>query len=158
ILVGPIADIDPFALPQAPNIHYIGPKLYGDLPGYLAGWDAAMLPFRRDDVAGRVVRTRTPEYLAAGRPVVSTSIRDVLKPFAEYGLARIADTVPAFVAAVEEAMREDPLERTAAADAFLSTLSWDRTWQRMRATIERSATRLRLSARRTAVSSASATA
>jgi UDP-galactopyranose mutase len=158
ILVGPIADIDPFELPQAPNLHYLGPKLCGDLPAYIAGWDVAILPFAGDEARRVVVRTRTPEYLAAGKPVVSTPIRDVVKPFGEHGLARIADNTSAFVAAIEDAMREDPLERALAADAFLSDMSWDRTWQRMRTAIQRSAARARTAGPRASVSNAAASA
>jgi UDP-galactopyranose mutase len=158
ILVGPIADIDPFELPQAPNLHYLGPKLSGDLPSYTAGWDVAMLPFARKDTTRMIVRTRAPEYLAAGKPVVSTSIRDVVKPFGEQGLVHTADTTPAFIAAIENVMREDPRERTAATAAFLSTMSWDRTWQRMRAAIQRCAARKRTVGRRASLSGAGAPA
>ena len=60
--------------------------------GYIAGWDVAMLPFARNDATRFISPTKTPEYLAAGKPVVSTSIRDVVRPYGEQGLARIADT------------------------------------------------------------------
>ncbi len=63
--------------------------------------------------------------------MVSTSIRDVVRPYGDQGLARIADSVPEFVAAIEAALTEDPSSRRARADAFLSQLSWDATWARM---------------------------
>ncbi|MGH9348034.1 MAG: glycosyltransferase [Vicinamibacterales bacterium] len=131
VLVGPIAKIDPAVLPQGPNIHYLGAKQYTELPAYLAGWDVALIPFARNEATRFISPTKTPEYLAAGVPVVSTSIRDVVRPYGQCGLARIADAVPEFVAACEAAMAEDPVGRRTAADAFLRQTSWDGTWMQI---------------------------
>jgi UDP-galactopyranose mutase len=136
VLIGPTAKIDPMALPRAANLHYLGAKSYAQLPEYIAGWDVAMLPFARNDATRYISPTKTPEYLAAGKPVVSTSIRDVVRPYGQQGLARIADTVPDFIAAVDAALAEDPVERLRAADAFLTHMSWEGTWSRMRQMVE----------------------
>ena len=136
VLVGPTAKIDPAALPRAANIHYLGPKSYAELPAYIAGWDVAMLPFARNEATRFISPTKTPEYLAAGKPVVSTSIRDVVRPYGEQGLVRIADTVEDFVAAVDGV--RSPKSRSPgwrAADAFLAHMSWDGTWRQMRGAI-----------------------
>src|SRR5204863_6724984 len=125
VLVGPVVKIDPERLPRASNIHYLGNKPYAMLPEYIAGWNVATLPFARNDATRFISPTKTPEYLAAGKPVVSTSIQDVVRPYGRQGLARIADTVPAFVAAVDAALLEDAADRWRAADAFLSRTSWD---------------------------------
>jgi UDP-galactopyranose mutase len=135
IIIGPTAKIDPADLPSAANIHYLGAKTYEALPSYLAGWDVALLPFAHNDATRFISPTKTPEYLAAGAPVVSTSIRDVVRPYGVQGLARIADTVPDFVQAVAAALREDRRERLRAVDAFLTQTSWDGTWTRMSALI-----------------------
>ena len=135
IMIGPVVKIDPRTLPVLPNIHYLGAKKYEELPSYLAGWDVATLPFARNEATRFISPTKTPEYLAAGKPVVSTSIRDVVKPYGMQGLARIADTVPDFVAAIEGAMAEDARERMRAVDAFLRQTSWDGTWTRMHALV-----------------------
>jgi UDP-galactopyranose mutase len=136
VMLGPVAKIDPAVLPRAANIHYLGPKSYEDLPRYIAGWDVALLPFARNQATQFISPTKTPEYLAAGKPVVSTSIRDVVRPYGQLGLVRIADTADAFVAACAAALAEDPLARVRAADAFLRQTSWDGTWARMRAHLE----------------------
>lgn len=128
IMIGPVVKIDPDDLPRLPNIHYLGPKKYDELPRYLAGWDVALLLFARNEATKYISPTKTPEYLAAGRPVVSTSIRDVVKPYGEMGLVRIADAVPDFVAACDGALTEPPARRRDKADAFLRNMSWDRTW------------------------------
>jgi len=135
VLVGPVATqkIDPTALPRRSNIHYLGLKTYDDLPAYLSGWDVATLPFARNKATRYISPTKTPEYLAAGLPVVSTSIHDVVHPYGERGLVHIADTPAAFVAAVERAIGEDATNRQRTADVFLADLSWDRTWGEMRA-------------------------
>jgi UDP-galactopyranose mutase len=136
VIIGPVVKVDPAHLPRRENIHYLGMKDYGDLPAYLAGWDVALLPFARNASTRFISPTKTPEYLAAGTPVVSTAIRDVVRPYGERGLVHIADTVEEFVAAVECALEEDPETRLRQVDAFLGQSSWDRTWDRMRQLIE----------------------
>jgi glycosyltransferase involved in cell wall biosynthesis len=131
VLIGPVVKIDPGSLPRAANIHYLGQKGYAELPQYLAGWDVAMLPFARNEATRYISPTKTPEYLAGGRPVVSTSITDVVHPYGDLGLARIADTPEAFAEAIDRALAEDPVARLNAADTLLATMSWDTTWQGM---------------------------
>jgi UDP-galactopyranose mutase len=131
VMLGPVVKIDPASLPQRPNIHYLGSKSYEELPRYIAGWDVALLPFARNEATRFISPTKTPEYMAAGKPVVSTSIRDVVRPYGQQGLVRIADQVPAFVQACAAAMAEDPAKRITQADAFLAHTSWDKTWSRI---------------------------
>ncbi|ACC79008.1 UDP-galactopyranose mutase [Nostoc punctiforme PCC 73102] len=133
VIIGPVVKIDPANLPQHENIHYLGGRDYKQLPAYLAGWDLAMLPFARNESTRFISPTKTPEYLAAGRPVVSTSIRDVVRPYGESKLVRIADTVSEFVTAAELAMQEDTpaSEWLSRVDVFLEKISWDRTWASM---------------------------
>jgi UDP-galactopyranose mutase len=136
VLVGPVVKIDPAMLPERPNIHYLGARTYEELPSYLVGWDAALLPFARNESTRFISPTKTPEYLAAGRPVVSTSIRDVVSPYGDERLVWIADEPNDFAHACEQAMAEDGHERLRRADAFLTETSWDYTWADMRELIE----------------------
>jgi UDP-galactopyranose mutase len=131
-----VVKIDPAQLPRRPNIHDLGPKSYHELPHYIAGWDVALLPFARNEATRFISPTKTPEYMAAGKPVVSTSIRDVVRPYGQLGLVRIADDVPAFVHACAAAMAEDSTERITQADAFLRQTSWDGTWSRIRLLVD----------------------
>ncbi|HEV2148090.1 MAG TPA: glycosyltransferase family 1 protein [Longimicrobiaceae bacterium] len=134
VMVGPVVKIDAADLPRRPNLHFPGGADYAELPAWIAGWDVALIPFARNESTRFVSPTKTPEYLAAGKPVVSTPIRDVVRPYGDAGLVRIAGTVPEFVAAVEAALEESPearrewLERV---DAFLAGSSWDLTWRGM---------------------------
>jgi len=145
VIVGPVVKIDPATLPQRPNIHYLGSKTYDELPHYVAGWDVALLPFARNEATQFISPTKTPEYMAAGRPVVSTSIRDVVRPYGQQGLVRIADDVPSFVGACEAAMQEDSATRLIQADAFLRQTSWDGTWSRIRVLLDAASRRRSIS-------------
>jgi UDP-galactopyranose mutase len=136
VMIGPVVKIDPNDLPRRENIHYLGGKSYKELPAYLAGWDVALLLFARNDSTRFISPTKTPEYLAAGKPVVSTSIRDVVRPYGQQGMVHIADTVAEMVKAIETAMSEDEGARLRRVDAFLSQNSWDITWNRMNELIE----------------------
>jgi glycosyltransferase involved in cell wall biosynthesis len=149
VMVGPVVKIDPATLPRRANIHYLGMKPYAELPSYLAGWDVALMPFARNEATRFISPTKTPEYLAGGRPVVSTSIRDVVRPYGEMGLVAIADEPAAFAAAVERAFerhcpggsgREEWLARV---DEFLAGGSWSRTWQQMSSLIDAAVARRR---------------
>jgi UDP-galactopyranose mutase len=136
VIIGPVVKIDSNDLPRRDNIHYLDGKDYQELPAYLAGWDVTLLPFARNESTRFISPTKTPEYLAAGKPVVSTSIQDVVRPYGELGMVHIADTVDEFVAALEAALQEDASVRLRKADAFLSRTSWERTWRRMADLIE----------------------
>ena len=132
ILIGPVVKIDPADLPRQNNIHYLGSKSYAELPHYLAGWDIAMMPFALNESTRYISPTKTPEYLAGGKPVVSTPIKDVVTPYGEKGLVHIAASASIFIAATEAILTkvgyDDWLEKV---DRFLSGISWDKTWQQM---------------------------
>lgn len=136
VMVGPLAKVDSSELPRRPNIHYVGKKTFEELPSYIAGWDAALLPFAHNESTRYISPTKTPEYLAAGKPVVSTSIRDVVFPYGELGVVHVADTPSDFVEAVQKAMAEDADGRLRKVDELLSATSWSRTWGRMAELIE----------------------
>ncbi|MCC9137024.1 glycosyltransferase family 1 protein [Pontibacter silvestris] len=132
VIVGPVVKIDPASVPQRPNIHYLGGKSYQELPAYLSGWQVALLPFAINESTAFISPTKTPEYLAAGKPVVSTPIRDVVRPYGEEGLVHIASTAQEFVEAIEAAMLQQ--ENNAWKEhvkTFMANMSWDQTWRDM---------------------------
>jgi len=137
VFVGPVVKINPESLPVARNIHYLGLKRYDELPEYIGHWDAAMLPFARNEATRFISPTKVPEYLAAGKPVISTSIEDVVRDYADSGLVQIADTPAPFVAAAERCMSSmSSASWLAAADERLSLSSWDATWSAMADLVE----------------------
>jgi len=139
VLIGPIAKIDPRYLPRRPNIHFLGQKSYDELPLYLAGWDVAVMPFALNESTRYISPTKTLEYLAAGKPVVSTAIADVVRPYGENGLLRIAGDAATFADAVTAALAERGTPafhaRRVSCDALVAQTSWDRTWAHMHALV-----------------------
>ena len=131
VMVGPLAKIDESELPRAANIHWLGLKQYEELPAYLAGWDVAIMPFALNESTRHISPTKTPEYLAGGRPVVSTPIHDVVHPYGEKGLVAIARDAGEFVASVEATLHADRGALLSRADRFLASQSWDATWRQM---------------------------
>lgn len=135
VLVGPVVKIRPEDLPRAENLHYLGGKQYNELPSYIANWDVAMMPFARNTSTRFISPTKTPEYLASGKQVVSTPIRDVVKPYGERGLVRIAATPEEFSAAIAQALQPPTGGWLAKVDEYLNATSWDKTFHEMTAAI-----------------------
>lgn len=133
VIIGPVVKIDPEILPQRENIHYLGGKSYDDLPAYIAGWDLALLLFAQNESTRFISPTKTPEYLAAGKPVVSTPIRDVVYPYGQMGLVRIANDAQEFTAAIDDLLKSgaNRAKWLNTVDGFLATMSWDETWAQM---------------------------
>ena len=140
VMIGPVVKISPDELPKRPNIHYLGGKSYAELPRYLSGWDVALMPFAMNESTEFISPTKTPEYLASGRPVVSTPVRDVVRHYGHLQGVRIADDAESFVAACDELLgnvRHGTGDWLAEADLLLSATSWDTTQARMAGLIER---------------------
>lgn len=137
VLVGPVVKISENDLPRRPNLHYLGSKQYAELPAYLRGWDVAVMPFAINDATRFISPTKTPEYLAAGCPVVSTPITDVVRHYGEVEGVKIAATSGAFVDACEAALALSAQRGwLKEVDAVLRTLSWDRSFAAMAALID----------------------
>jgi UDP-galactopyranose mutase len=133
ILVGPVVKIDPRTLPRASNIHFLGRKTYEELPAYIASWDVAVMPFSLNEATRFISPTKTPEYLASGKPVVSTPIVDVVGSWGHLEAVRIAGTAVEFVTETASALElpgRDP-NWLMPVDAELDRVSWDRTWKEM---------------------------
>lgn len=131
VLIGPVVKIREDDLPRAQNIYYLGQKRYDELPVYLANWDVAMLPFAINQSTRFISPTKTLEYLAAGKPVVSTPIRDVVDPYGNLGLVSIATNAQEFCAAIESLLKPPSAKWLEDVDDFLRKGSWDRTFSRM---------------------------
>ena len=132
VLIGPIIKIDAATLPQNNNIHYLGAKSYDELPQYLSGWDIALIPFAINESTRYISPTKTPEYLAGGKPVISTAITDVVNPYSNEGLVRIVQTGNDLVEkATIELSITDKTEWLTRVDSYLATMSWDATWASM---------------------------
>ncbi len=131
VLLGPVVKIDPATLPQLPNIHYLGGKSYNELPAYLSGWDIALIPFLLNDATRFISPTKTPEYLAAGIPVISTAISDVVSPYGENNYVEIATNAESFIQAGEKLLNAPKEEWLLSVDEFLTKQSWSLTFKHM---------------------------
>ena len=130
VVIGPLAKLDLEELPQGPNLHYLGAKGYDALPAYIAHWSVAMMPFALNAATRFISPTKTPEYLAAGRPVVSTPIVDVVRQWQGAPYVRIAADAEGFMAAAD-ALAALPDGWSSAADRALAAMSWDQIWAGM---------------------------
>jgi glycosyltransferase involved in cell wall biosynthesis len=132
VMVGPTVKIDPAALPRRANIHWLGQQGYDDLPSFISGWDVCLMPFALNEATRYISPTKTLEYMACGRPSVSTSIRDVVEPYGH--LVNIADTPEGFIVDCEAIMERTREEQAAHAQALAEVVartSWDSTAQAM---------------------------
>lgn len=132
VMVGPIAKIDPASVPHRPNIHWLGQQSYDDLPEFISGWDVCLLPFALNEATRYISPTKTLEYMACGRPSVSTPIQDVREPYGQW--VAIADTHAGFIAACDAILTRDTAQRIRHAQALSQVVrgtSWDATAQAM---------------------------
>jgi UDP-galactopyranose mutase len=141
VMIGPVVKISESDLPRAANIHWLGGRKYDELPAYMSGWDVALLPFALNESTKFISPTKTPEYLAAGLPVISTPITDVVRPYGEKQLVTIAATSQEFISAIERHLAPQRAEAKQnhqdTTDRFLAGNSWQQTWDRMYALIRK---------------------
>jgi glycosyltransferase involved in cell wall biosynthesis len=131
VMIGPVVKIDPASLPRRDNIHWLGGKDYKELPNYLSGWDIGFMNFALNEATRFISPTKTPEFLAAGVPVVSTPIMDVVRPYGEKGLVEIAKTPLEVVRKAETLLARPKDAWLQKVDRHLAAGSWDKTWASM---------------------------
>jgi UDP-galactopyranose mutase len=132
LMVGPVTKIDPADLPRHPNLHYLGQRTYAELPSFLAGWDVCLLPFARNEATRFISPTKTLEYMAAERPIVSTPITDVAEPYGD--IVHLGYDSETFIAACDQALgasAEESGRRLAGMREVLRRTSWDATARAM---------------------------
>jgi UDP-galactopyranose mutase len=132
VLVGPLVDLPLAQLPRQRNLHYLGPRPYEQLPGYLAGWDAALLPFVCNETTRYLNPTTTLEYMAAERLVVTTRVADVVKPYC--GIVFVGHSSNTFLVGCEQALTISDAERASHIRLMRESLtltSWQATVRSM---------------------------
>jgi glycosyltransferase involved in cell wall biosynthesis len=128
VMVGPVVKIDPASCPQRPNIHWLGQQGYNDLPAFINGWDVCLLPFAINESTKFISPTKTLEYMACGRPCVSTAIRDVVEPYGH--VVPIHPDAAGFVAASEQFLQRPAVEKAEhdrQVAEIIARTSWDAT-------------------------------
>lgn len=133
-LVGPVTKIDPASLPRRPNLAYSGPRPYAELPRVMGGFDVALMPFARNEATASISPTKTLEYLAAGLPVVSTRVPDVVAD--HHTVVDLRDDAVGFAQACRQVLGHDLSERDARLAPLLQMQDWDVIAARMAELVE----------------------
>lgn len=131
VMIGPVVKIDPADLPKGDNIHWLGGRDYKRLPDYIGGWDVGFMPFALNESTRFISPTKTPEFLAAGLPVVSTPIHDVIRSYGDENYVEIAKDAASVVKSAEELMAMDRGPWLKRVDQKLAESSWDQTFERI---------------------------
>ena len=130
VMIGPLAKIDESDLPREENIYYLGMKSYNELPNYLKAFDIAMMPFAINDATKYISPTKTLEYMAAGKPIISTKITDVVRDYSNcVSLIENADEFSDAITALFDARATTSLHKEYR--DILDNTSWDATAEKM---------------------------
>ncbi len=135
VMIGPVVKIDAADLPKLPNIHWIGGRDYKQLPDYIGGWDIGFMPFALNESTRFISPTKTPEFLAAGVPVVSTPIVDVVRSYGDDNHVAIATDARSVVQAAEKLLAMDRDAWLQRIDKKLAEGSWDQTFENIYALV-----------------------
>jgi glycosyltransferase involved in cell wall biosynthesis len=138
VMVGPVVKVDPRVLPQAPNIHWLGQRNYAELPALVKGFDVCLMPFALNESTEYINPTKTLEYMAAGKPIVSTAIADVVHHFTP--VVAVADDIGAFVAAVRDGIERPNATLITHGVEQARQNSWDSIVARMQRVMDRALT------------------
>jgi glycosyltransferase involved in cell wall biosynthesis len=129
VMVGPVVKVDPAELPQPENIHWLGQRQYAELPAHVKGFDVCLMPFALNDATEYINPTKTLEYMAAGKPIVSTAVSDVVHNFTP--VVAVARSPEEFVAAVRSAIEQPNVELIARGFEQARANSWESIVSRM---------------------------
>jgi glycosyltransferase involved in cell wall biosynthesis len=123
VMVGPLAKVEQDSLPNFPNIHWLGQRAYTELPALVKAFDVCLMPFALNEATQYINPTKTLEYMAAGKPVVSTAVPDVLHHFTP--IVDVALTAEEFIAAIQRAARSPRPELIEQGIDRAHRASWD---------------------------------
>lgn len=129
VMIGPLAKIRDEDLPRGSNIHYLGMKQYDELPGYLKAFDIAMMPFALNESTEFISPTKTLEYMAADKPIISTAIKDVVRDYSK--ALDVISNAEEFSQAISGVLQAENTHDSARFEAILKKTSWDATVGKM---------------------------
>ena len=129
VMVGPVVKVDPAELPRAANIQWLGQRQYAELPAHVKGFDVCLMPFALNEATEYINPTKTLEYMAAGKPIVSTAVSDVVHNFTP--VVAVADSPEEFVAAIRAAIESPSAEMIARGLEQARANSWESIVARM---------------------------
>jgi glycosyltransferase involved in cell wall biosynthesis len=130
VMVGPVVKVDPRELPRAENLHWLGQRAYADLPRYVKAFDACLMPFALNEATEYINPTKTLEYMAAGKPIVSTAVADVVHNFTP--VVRVARSHEEFVELATQAATAPNLALIERGLQMAQEATWESIVARMR--------------------------
>src|SRR6185503_11756749 len=133
-MVGPVVKVDPNLLPHAPNLYWMGGRDYQQLPNYCRAFDVNMMCFAINAATQYINPTKALEYMATGKPIVSTPVKDVLRQYSN--LVSIAKNAEEFVAAAQRALENPDREQIARGVELAKQCSWESTVAKMQTLIK----------------------
>jgi len=134
VMVGPLSKITKEELPQEENIHYLGMRSYNELPSYLKAFDIAMMPFAINDATKHLSPSKTLEYMAAGKPIISTEITDIIRDYST--CVSVIVTAEDFAESITFLLdKRDQLSLQMEYHDILKNTSWDATASTMQSII-----------------------
>lgn len=128
-MVGPVVKVDPNLLPHFPNLFWLGGRDYQVLPNYCKAFDVNMMAFAMNAATQYINPTKGLEYMATGKPIVSTHVRDVVRQWSD--IVYLAKTPEEFVAAAEQALAERNGDRVKRGLELAQKSSWENTVKSM---------------------------
>jgi len=137
-MVGPVVKVDPNLLPHSPNLYWLGGRDYQQLPSYVAAFDVNMMCFALNKATEFINPTKALEYMATGKPVISTPVKDVLRQYTD--IVEIAATPAEFVEKVEKMLESPDQKKIEAGLALAKKNSWEGTVAAMRGNIKEAIT------------------
>ena len=126
--------IDPTTLPCPPNVYWLGQRDYSDLPALVKGFDVCLMPFALNEATQYINPTKGLEYMATGKPVISTPVRDVVRQWSD--IVRVARTADEFISAAENALKAPDRQRLARGLELAQKSSWENTVESMQLLIK----------------------
>jgi glycosyltransferase involved in cell wall biosynthesis len=123
VMVGPVVKVDPSELPQAPNIYWLGQRQYAELPAHVKGFDVCLMPFALNEATEYINPTKTLEYMATRKPIVSTAVPDVVRNFTP--VVRVAKSPAQFIELAKKVSRNPDLVLLAEGVKKANNASWE---------------------------------
>ena len=125
VMVGPFAKVDPLTLPSLPNLYWLGQRAYAELPALVKAFDVCLMPFALNEATQYINPTKTLEYMAAGKPIVSTAVPDVVRNFTP--VVSVANSTEEFIEAAYRASANPDTGLIAEGIARAEISSWEST-------------------------------
>jgi glycosyltransferase involved in cell wall biosynthesis len=138
-MVGPVVKVDPNLLPHFPNLFWLGGRDYQVLPNYCKAFDINMMCFAINSATEYINPTKALEYLATGKPVISTPVKDVVRQYSD--LVDIVKTAEEFVEAADRALRNPPVDRIRRGIEKATGCGWENTVNTMQRLIKEAITK-----------------